>query len=336
MERKIVDITDFFEQNNTAPDIVNMFQDSLRRNSRNEVDLEHVRLLLRYNMYLSSNEFLDLVSDDMTEFRKSIIENNKDLTLTIKGRIKSLVRLEEKFNGYILEFCTQYYSKHHEFPSAEQVIKYLTRFKDLIAYRIIISIPEKNLCGRDKNEQEIKALYKIANSLPGYFQKLGYTIEDASSIVDGSRKKKQTSLLWEQNKRYYKDYIQRPKINGYQSLHISLKDNRPVIKGFPIFSNIEIQLRTFEMDCSAEMDDTSKHEVYELKQEKKRTAQELPMGVCEFYDDAVVRYNNLHNYDFTHAHIDHFKAIKLKDGTIVYNDHAGVRYGREIDPREYL
>lgn len=334
MKNDIVKIDDLFEQGLTAPDIVNIFMEKIRKGSRNEIDMEHYRLLVKYNMYLKSNDFLNLVSSDLAKFRKSIVKNDKEITLTMRGRIKSIVRMEEKFNGYIVEFCDQYYSKNGCFPGTEEVLKYLERYRDLIAYRIILSVPEKNLKGRNKQEEEIKALYRVANSLPGFFRKMGYTIEDASTIVDGSKKKKQKSLLLEENQKYFKDYVQRPKNNGYQSLHISMCDNRPV-QDLPIFSSIEVQLRTFQMDCAAEMNINSKHEAYEEMQEKKRTSK-LPEGKCEYYDNAVVRYNNLHNYDFTHALIDHFKAIKLKDGTIVYNDHAGVRYGREIDPREYL
>ena len=334
-ERSIVDITQFFEQNNTAPDMISSFEEALRLNCQSKVDFEHSRLLLKYNMYLSSNGFLDLVSKDIADFCNFVMENNKDITLTIRGRIKSIVRLEEKFNGYVMEYCSQYYSKHQEFPTEAMVVKYLGRIRDIIAYRIIISIPEKNLKGRKKSEQELIALYQIANYFPSFFTKLGYSMEDASSIKDGLRRKKKISLLSEENKRFFKDYVDRPKKNGYKSLHISLKDNRP-IKGLPLFSNVEVQMRTFEMDCFTELGDDSKHEIYEKRQAEKRENQELPLGICKYYDCAVARYNSLHNYDFTKAKIDHFKAIRLQDGSVVFNDHAGVKFGREIDPREYL
>ena len=34
------------------------------------------------------------------------------LAFTFKGRIKSLIRAEEKFNGYIVEYIYDYYTKH--------------------------------------------------------------------------------------------------------------------------------------------------------------------------------------------------------------------------------
>ena len=129
---------------------------------------------------------------------------------------------------------------------------------------------------------------------------------------------------------YFKDYIVQPKENGYQSLHIALIDNHSH------FANIEIQLRTFEMDCFAELDEKVNHSAYESAQNDTRMNNHLPFGICSYYDEAVQRYSRLYNYDLTKAKIDHFKAVRLPNGTVIYNDHAGVKFGRIIDPREYL
>ena len=324
------DITQYFNKDYVAPDIVKHFEKDLRENARSAVDIEHSNLLLRYSTYLSSNDFLDSVSDDMAQFRKQIVSQYSDITLTVTGRIKSIVRLEEKFNGYIIEFCSNFYRSHNCFPSEEEMSEYLQRFKDLIAYRIIISVPNQCLKGRNKNKLEIDYLYKIANSLPAFFTKRGYSIENAPTVV-GVRATHKKSKLTQENKKFFKDYIVQPKDNGYQSLHINLEDNHSH------FSNIEIQLRTFEMDCFAELDENVNHTFYEDTQNMARmNNQNAPSGMCTFYDDAVKRFNLLHNYDFTKAHIDHFKAICLPNKTLVFNDHAGVRFGRVIDPREYL
>jgi len=98
----MLDITQYFENGYVAPDIVKFFEKDLREQSRNMIDIEHSNLLLRYSTYLASNDFLDSVSDDMTKFRNQIVDKYSDITLTICGRIKSIVRLEEKFNGYII------------------------------------------------------------------------------------------------------------------------------------------------------------------------------------------------------------------------------------------
>lgn len=43
------------------------------------------------------------------------------LAFTFKGRIKSLIRAESKFNGNIVEFITQYYEEKKTFPSLDEV-----------------------------------------------------------------------------------------------------------------------------------------------------------------------------------------------------------------------
>ena len=325
----MLDITQYFEKGYVAPDIVKFFEKDLREQSRNMIDIEHSNLLLRYSIYLESNDFLDSVSDDMTQFRKQVVDKYSDITLTISGRIKSIIRVEQKFNGYIIEFCSNYYHKYKTFPSEEEMSKYLQRFRDLIAYRIIVSVPEQCLKGRDKNKIEVDYVYKIANNLPSFFTKRGYSIEYASSVVGVSTIRKRSKLLQE-NRRYFKDYIVQPKENGYQSLHIALIDNHSH------FANIEIQLRTFEMDCFAELDEKVNHSAYESAQNDTRTKNRLPFGICSYYDEAVQRYNSLYNYDLTRAKIDHFKAVRLPNNTVIFNDHAGVKFGRIIDPREYL
>ena len=325
----MLDITQYFENGYVSPDIVKFFEKDLREQSRNMIDIEHSNLLLRYSIYLESNDFLDSVSDDMTQFRKQVVDKYPDITLTISGRIKSIIRVEEKFNGYIIEFCSNYYHKYKTFPSEEEMSKYLQRFRDLIAYRIIVSVPEQCLKGRDKNKIEVDYVYKIANNLPSFFTKRGYSIEYASSVVGVSTTRKRSKLLQE-NRRYFKDYIVQPKENGYQSLHIALIDNHSH------FANIEIQLRTFEMDCFAELDEKVNHSAYESVQNDTRTKSRLPFGICSYYDEAVQRYNSLYNYDLTRAKIDHFKAVRLPNNTVIFNDHAGVKFGRIIDPREYL
>ena len=316
----MLDITQYFEKGYVAPDIVKFFEKDLREQSRNMIDIEHSNLLLRYSIYLESNDFLDSVSDDMTQFRKQVVDKYSDITLTISGRIKSIIRVEQKFNGYIIEFCSNYYHKYKTFPSEEEMSKYLQRFRDLIAYRIIVSVPEQCLKGRDKNKIEVDYVYKIANNLPSFFTKRGYSIEYASSVVGVSTIRKRSKLLQE-NRRYFKDYIVQPKENGYQSLHIALIDNHSH------FANIEIQLRTFDMDCFAELDENVNHSAYESTQNDTRTKSRLPFGI---------RYSRLYNYDLTRAKIDHFKAVRLPNNTVIFNDHAGVKFGRIIDPREYL
>ena len=67
------------------------------------------------------------------------------LSFTFKGRIKSLIRSEAKFNGYIVEYIYDYYTKKGEFPTVSEIKTRLNCFRDLIAYRIVISMPRCHL-----------------------------------------------------------------------------------------------------------------------------------------------------------------------------------------------
>jgi hypothetical protein len=64
------------------------------------------------------------------------------LAFTFKGRIKSLIRAEEKFNGYILEYIYEYFRSNGRYPGEAEIKSSLSCFRDLIAYRIVISLPQ--------------------------------------------------------------------------------------------------------------------------------------------------------------------------------------------------
>lgn len=51
------------------------------------------------------------------------------LAFTFKGRIKSLIRAEEKFNGYVVEFIYDYYKEYGEYPSVSQIKERLSCFR---------------------------------------------------------------------------------------------------------------------------------------------------------------------------------------------------------------
>ena len=117
---------------------------------------------------LEHNEFLTLQSQTIREFYKYMTEKYPQLAFTFKGRIKSLIRLEEKINGNIVEYIYEYYCRTRKYPSEPEIKDQLRRIKDLIAYRIVISLPKCHLKpGENREESEIKYVYEIANALPG-------------------------------------------------------------------------------------------------------------------------------------------------------------------------
>lgn len=67
------------------------------------------------------------------------------LAFTFKGRIKSLIRSEQKFNGKIVELVYDYYQVHGKCPSITWLKQQIGYVRDLIAYRFVISMPKCHL-----------------------------------------------------------------------------------------------------------------------------------------------------------------------------------------------
>ena len=134
----------------------------------------------------------------------------------------------------------------------------LSCFRDLIAYRIVISLPKCHLKpGEDRETEELKYLYDIANRLPGFLEEQGFTAEPANGV-----KISHSELMDEFAKPYYRDYISEKKDSDYQSLHITFYDNSSR-------SYLEVQIRTKDMDDVAEIG-AANHLGYEKKQESER------------------------------------------------------------------
>ena len=113
--------------------------------NRNEIDRVHCDFLSQIEGMLEHNEFLTAQSQKIRDFYKYMAKEYPYLAFTFKGRIKSLIRAEAKFNGYIVKDIYKYYIEHGTYPPVEEVKKRLQRFRDLIAYRIVISMPRCHL-----------------------------------------------------------------------------------------------------------------------------------------------------------------------------------------------
>ena len=141
------------------------------------------------------------------------------LAFTFRGRIKSLIRAEEKFNGYVVEYIYNYYTEHGLYPSLTELKNRLSCFRDFIAYRIVIAMPRCHLkCEGDREKEELKYLYEIANVLPGFLEERGFTAEPANGVKEST-----SSLLNEDVRPYYRDYICGTEPDEYQSLHIHIQ-----------------------------------------------------------------------------------------------------------------
>ena len=305
----MITLNDYLYSGDTVLKILQRYTEDLRKDAkknRNEIDLIHCNFLIQIEELLEHNDFLTAQSQKIREFYKYMTQEYPFLAFTVKGRIKSLIRAEEKFNGYIVEYIYDYYSKHGTYPPIADLKNKLSCFRDLIAYRIVISLPKCHLkAGEDRENAELKYLYDIANKLPGFLEERGFTAEPANGV-----KESHSELMDEAAKPYYRDYISEKKDSDYQSLHITFYDNSSR-------SFLEVQIRTKDMDDVAEIG-AANHLGYEKKQESERARRDaIPKGECRYFDDAYERGIRLLNLDLSKLDVNMFAAVNnslINDG----------------------
>jgi len=320
----MVKLNDYLYKGDTVLKILLKYSDELKKSAvenRNQIDMAHSNFLIQISELLEHNDFLTSQSQRIREFYKYMASEYPYLAFTFRGRIKSLIRAEEKFNRYVIDYIYKYYVENHECPSPAQIKERLVKFRDLIAYRIVISMPRCHLESEDaRRETEIDLLYRIANELPLFLEERGFTAE-----MSGDGQKKFSDRLNESVKLYYKDYIENRKASGYESLHITLYDN--MARCFT-----EVQLRTKEMDDFAIIGpaDHAAYEVSQRSDQEKRKA--IPEGTCNYFDDAFERLTALENLDLTQVDVNMFTAAS----PVLINDGCGLFRGRLILPFEHL
>lgn len=320
----MITLNDYLYSGDTVLIILQKYIDDLRLESKtthNEIDLAHSNFLIQILELLEHNDFLTAQSQKIREFYKYMAKEYPFLAFTFKGRIKSLIRAEEKFNGYIVEYIYDYYTRNNTYPPISELKNRLSCFRDFIAYRIVISLPSCHLKqGEDKTTEEIKYLYQIANKLPRFLEERGFTAESAQGV-----KKSTSPLLDETVKPYYRDYICDATEYGYQSLHITFYDNSSR-------SYMEVQLRTKNMDDIAEIGPAN-HLGYEKRQQNERVRRDaIPEGECIYFDEAYERGMRLLRLDLSKLDVNMFCAVNNS----LINDGCGLYRGRLILPYEHL
>ena len=270
---------------------------------------------------LEHNDFLTAQSQKIREFYKYMAMEYPYLSFTFKGRIKSLIRAEGKFNGYIVEYIYDYYKKHKSYPDIAELKEKLNCFRDLIAYRIVISMPRCHLKNHEnREEEELKHLYQIANVLPQFLEERGFTAESTGGVLRSS-----SPLLDDAVKPYYRDYITSEKEDDYKSLHITFYDNSSR-------SYMEVQLRTQKMDDIAEIGPAN-HLGYEKRQQDERARRDvIPEGECVYFDEAYERGMKLLSLELADLDVNMFSAVNNS----LINDGCGLFRGRLILPYEHL
>lgn len=320
----MIKLNDYLYSGDTVLRILHNYAEDLRASARqthNQIDLMHCNFLLQITELLEHNDFLTSQSQRIREFYKFMAKEYPHLAFTFKGRIKSLIRAEEKFNGNIVEYIYDYYTTHGTYPTIPELKNRLNCFRDLIAYRIVISIPKCHLSNQaDRETEEISYLYDIANHLPEFLEERGFTAE-----LSGCDDTQVSPLLKEAVRPYYRDYIANASPYGYRSLHITFYDNRARC-------HIEVQLRTKAMDDYAEIGPAN-HLGYEKRQENERARRDaLPKGECIYFDEAFERGLLLQQLELAKLDVNMFSAA---DNSLI-NDGCGLFRGRLILPFEHL
>lgn len=316
----MIKLNDYLYSGNTIFRILRKYTSDLRTSAlenKNEVDLVHAGFLMQITDILEHNEFLTAQSQRIRGFYQQLAREYPYLAFTLKGRIKSLIRAEEKFNGYVIEHIHDYYVKNGEIPPLDDLRKKLTVFRDLIAYRIVISMPSCRIEDKEaRKEEEVRLIYRIAGELVTFMEAQGFTPEISSDHI--------SSRLGEDAKKYYRDYIEHPAMFGYQSLHITFFDNNARCY-------IEMQLRTKEMDDYSEIGPAN-HLGYEKYQDTQRQRNAIPEGISQYFDEAYERVLALQSLDLSKIDVNMFAAVNNS----LINDGCGLFRGRAILPYEHL
>ncbi|SCX95218.1 guanosine polyphosphate pyrophosphohydrolase [Butyrivibrio sp. INlla14] len=320
----MVTLNDYLYNGDTVLKIIQMYSRDLKESSiktGNTVDMFHSNFLLRMEELLVHNDFLTSQSQRIRELYKYMTRQYPQLAFTFKGRIKSLIRAEEKFNAYIVETIYNYYKKNGSFPEPTLVKSKIEHFRDLIAYRIVISMPKCHVNNSDERKEiELQYLYEIANIIPDFLEQRGFSPE--ISAIDNAVS---SNMLKESARPYFRDYISNPSSYGYESLHITLYDNESR-------SYVEVQLRTKDMDDYAEIGPAN-HLGYEKRQLKERTRRnKIPKGESIYFDEAFERGMLLQQLELSKVDVNMFGAI---DNSLI-NDGCGLYRGRLILPFEHL
>ena len=100
----MISLNDYLYDGDTVFKILKRYSADLKKTAlenNNPIDMVHCNFLIQLEELLEHNDFLTAQSQRLREFYKYMAEKYPFLAFTFKGRIKSLIRAEEKFNGKI-------------------------------------------------------------------------------------------------------------------------------------------------------------------------------------------------------------------------------------------
>ena len=117
----MVTLNDYLYSGDTIFKIIQNYMTDLRKEAKrthNEIDLVHSNCLLQVQEMLEHNDFLTSQSQKIREFFTSTWQKNFHFSpLHFVEESNLLIRTEEKFNGYIVEYIYNYYEEHGTYPA---------------------------------------------------------------------------------------------------------------------------------------------------------------------------------------------------------------------------
>lgn len=222
-----VSILPFLEEGPTIPAIADNYAKKLREDRMSFRNILHANKLEEYEEMISDIEFLTKVKKEFDNIFDIMVEMG--FYFVLEGRRKSFYSLLNK-NLLLLSKTSS-----------------LDLIRDIFAFRLV-------LFDSHSPQETIANLYKAMERIIIHLNYEGFivceskaTVEDASFNQEAHPKiyVPETTILKDEFRDYVKDYVWKPKYNGYQSLHASFRDSRTG-------RCFEIQIRSATMHIYAE------------------------------------------------------------------------------------
>lgn len=222
-ERNIPSLNKAIQNATSVPEII-LNQVEILRNERNDIHLSiFANKLVNYYKYITDRDLLEKQREHFEAFYKELNDIYEDMLFRISGRRKSLLSAYKKLWN----------------SSSDATLK------DISGFRI-------TLFGNNPKEL-VNQCYLVLQHLFEYSIKNGFLpcIAEKPKNTKGFAPEEHPDVfipdtipLSKEIQPYVKDYVQTPKENGYQSLHIIFKDSE--------LNYFEVQIRTIYMHMVAE------------------------------------------------------------------------------------
>ena len=220
-------LTDALYKGHSIPEVLEIYEKELKK-AGDLKNLQHATFIAQYRNIVVDTRFLGTLRKNFNDFYRLIEKEFPETTFHIEGRRKSLISTEKKILKSLAEN------------------KSLDTLRDLIAFRIII-FDEK-----DKQKEAVDLCYSIMQKIIQFGIENGFMLCEANPVdeTQGFDNSKHNLFIPKKSgispEFIYgvKDYIIKPKENGYQSLHAVFRLSNGLC--------FEVQIRTHGMHMHAE------------------------------------------------------------------------------------